>query len=425
MQHCVLVKLGEAFLKGENRALFTRALRRNIIAALPAESGSVAIQPRGGTFVLFPSDHSAQLAQRMTEVPGINVVDPAKCTQKAPEAFLDAALDQLRERFGDELQQRPRAFAVIAQRRDKRFEHTSADLNRYLGAEIQRATGWPVNLSHPEVTIRVDVNFGDAFVSVQRLRGVGGLPVGSSGRAMVLLSGGFDSPVAAMRMMKRGLACDFVHFSGAPYTDPSSIYKAYALVRQLSRYQPRSRLWVAQLGSAQRTLASSSAPGLRTVAQRRLMLRIAEELAGRQKADALVTGDSLGQVASQTISNLHTVDDAVTRPVLRPLIGWDKEEIIAEARRIGTAEISMLPDQDCCTMLAPPRPATYSDAATLQKVETRAGIEELVTGTVSNLQEYSFTAGDGAQLSPQGAAALSSQRQSSQRCEGTASPQAG
>src|SRR5699024_4883165 len=124
------------------------------------ECGPVAIRPRGGMFVLFPSDHSAQLARRMTQVPGINVVDPARCTQKTPEAFLAAALDELRGQFGDELRQRPHAFAVIAQRRDKRFEHTSADLNRRLGAEIQRATGWPVNLSHPEVTIRVDVNYG-------------------------------------------------------------------------------------------------------------------------------------------------------------------------------------------------------------------------------------------------------------------------
>lgn len=398
IEHCVLVKQGEVFLKGENRSTFTRRLRRNIVAALPAESGPVRIQQRGGMFVLFPTHRSPQLAHRMTEVPGINVVDPARRTQRTPQAFLEAALDQLRAQFGTDLKCRSRAYAVIARRRDKTFEQSSDELNRYLGAEIKRATGWPVNLSRPEVTIRVDVNFGDAFVSVQRLRGLGGLPVGSSGRAIVLLSGGFDSPVAALRIMKRGMDCDFVHFSGAPYTDPSSTYKAYALVRQLSRYQPRTRLWVAQLGSAQRTLASASAPGLRTVAQRRLMLRIAEELAGRSKADALVTGDSLGQVASQTINNLHAVDDAVQRPVLRPLIGWDKEEIIAEARRIGTAEISMLPDQDCCTMLAPPRPATSSDAATLQKVEARAGIEELVAGTVSNLQEYSFTAGESAQL---------------------------
>ncbi|WP_022872512.1 tRNA uracil 4-sulfurtransferase ThiI [Nesterenkonia alba] len=390
---CVLLKQGEIFLKGENRSVFQKKLRQNFERTFPSECGQIRVQPRGGVVVLYPQRNADHLAARMTEVPGINVVDIAVHVPKETGAIVAAALGELRRRFGEDLSAEQRAFAVISHRRDKQYPLTSEQLNRGIGAEIQKATGWPVNLSRPEVSIRVEINFGEAFVSVERLRGLGGLPVGSSGRAMVLLSGGFDSPVAGFRMMKRGLACDFIHFSGAPYTDPSSTYKAYALVKQLSRFQPASRLWVAQLGTAQRTLASSSDPALRTVAQRRLMLRIAEELAHRQRAAALVTGDSLGQVASQTLSNIATVDQATTLPVLRPLVGWDKEEIIAEARRIGTEEISVLPDQDCCTLLAPPRPATHSDAETLLKVEKRAGIDDLVAGTVANLQEFRFAGG--------------------------------
>ncbi|WP_300343151.1 tRNA uracil 4-sulfurtransferase ThiI [Nesterenkonia sp.] len=405
---CLLLKQGEIFLKGENRPTFQRRLRQNLEQAFPAECGRIRVQPRGGVIVLYPQREAELLAKRMAEVPGINVIDSALAVPKEPAALAEAALAELRRVWGEDLGDRTVPFAVAAQRRDKQYRLTSEQLNRKLGAQIQQATGWPVNLSHPQATVRVEINFGEAFVSVDRRRGLGGLPVGSSGRAMVLLSGGYDSPVAALRMMKRGLSCDFVHFSGAPYTDPSSTYKAYALVKQLSRFQPASRLWVAQLGTAQRTLASSSDPALRTVAQRRLMLRIAEELAARHGAEALVTGDSLGQVASQTLSNIATVDEAARLPVLRPLLGWDKEEIIAEARRIGTEEISVLPDQDCCTLLAPPRPATHSDAETLLKVERRAGVEDLVADTVSTLQEFRFRNGEveseSAQAAPTAAA---------------------
>jgi thiamine biosynthesis protein ThiI len=209
-----------------------------------------------------------------------------------------------------------------------------------------------------------------------------------SGRAVVLMSGGIDSPVAAYRMMRRGLRCVFLHFSGMPLTGPESIYKAYALVRGLDRFQGQSHLYVVPFGKAQQSLATSGAGRLQVVAQRRLMLKTAEALATRMHAGALVTGDSLGQVSSQTLPNITALDDAVKLPILRPLLGWDKTEIMAEARRLGTLSISELPDQDCCTLLTPRRAETRAKIDDLRKIEGRLDAAEIAEQLADAAQEY-------------------------------------
>jgi thiamine biosynthesis protein ThiI len=226
------------------------------------------------------------------------------------------------------------------------------------------------------------------FVFTEGVVGQGGLPVGMSGRGVVLMSGGIDSPVAAYRMMRRGLRCFFLHFSGMPLTGPESIYKAYALVRELNRFQGGSRLFVVPFGKAQQALASSGADRLLIMAQRRLMLRTGEALARRLSSTALITGDSLGQVSSQTLTNIRALDDAVRLPILRPLIGWDKSEIMTEARRIGTLAISELPDQDCCTLLTPRRVETRARLDDLHRIEGRLDISELAEELARSAQEY-------------------------------------
>ena len=209
-----------------------------------------------------------------------------------------------------------------------------------------------------------------------------------SGRAVALMSGGIDSPVAAYRMMRRGLRCHFLHFSGMPLTGPESIYKAYALVRGLDRFQGGSRLFVVPFGKTQQALASSGADRLQVMAQRRLMLKTAAALAKRLDAAALVTGDSLGQVSSQTLPNITALDDAVRLPILRPLLGWDKTEIMAEARRLGTLSISELPDQDCCTLLTPRRVETRARIDDLRRIEGRLDAEEIAEQLAATAQEY-------------------------------------
>jgi tRNA uracil 4-sulfurtransferase len=246
--------------------------------------------------------------------------------------------------------------------------------------------GLDVDLSNPDLEVFVEVDHKELLVSRERLRGAGGLPVGSSGRALVLLSGGLDSPVAAYRMMKRGLRCDFVHFSGQPFTGPESVYKAYALASRLDRFQGDSRLFVVSFGTAQRRLATAGAGRLQVLSQRRLMVKVASELGRRAGAEALVTGDSLGQVASQTLPNLAVVEEAAELPLLRPLIDRDKSEIVEIAKQLGTYEISILPDEDCCQLFSSKLAVTRGQADDLRQIERTADIEELVDKLVGSAE---------------------------------------
>jgi thiamine biosynthesis protein ThiI len=388
---CVLLKLGEIVLKGRNRQQFERILHGNISTALRDTGVPVEMRQREGVILLRVADGeqrgeagwasaAAAIAERVRDVPGIAQVCLSLRVAKAPEAVSAAAVALTKGRTG--------TFAIRARRRDKRFSMTSAQLSVLIGREIQEAHGLRVNLSKPDTRIFIEVDQHEVFVFTEGVVGQGGLPVGMSGRGVVLMSGGIDSPVAAYRMMRRGLRCFFLHFSGMPLTGPESIYKAYALVRELNRFQGGSRLFVVPFGKAQQALASSGADRLLIMAQRRLMLRTGEALARRLSSTALITGDSLGQVSSQTLTNIRALDDAVRLPILRPLIGWDKSEIMTEARRIGTLAISELPDQDCCTLLTPRRVETRARLDDLHRIEGRLDISELAEELARSAQEY-------------------------------------
>ena len=368
---CILLMFGELALKGRKRSSFAAVLERNLRRALKS-AGGVELHRRGSSFlVMAPPEALARALQVATELPGLSVVQPALRLEPSPEHAARAAVELLRGWPG-------RSFAIRARRREKSFPVGSMEVARLVGAAVKDELGLGVDLTHPEVELYVEAYQRELFVSVGRLRGAGGLPVGTSGRAMVLLSGGIDSPVAAYRMMKRGLRCDFVHFSGQPLTGPESAYKAYALVGRLNRFQGRSRLFVVPFGLAQRLLASSGAGRLQVLAQRRLMVRVADALARREECEALVTGDSLGQVASQTLRNLEVVEGASTLLMLRPLLDRDKSEIIEEAQRLGTFETSILPDEDCCTLFAPRRAVTWTDPEPLIELERRVDVQTVV-----------------------------------------------
>ena len=387
---CVLLKLGEIVLKGRNRQQFERLLHGNIRAAMRDTGLPVRLLLREGVVVLqvdrqqrTEAEHAAavdRVAERVSDVPGIVRVCRAMLVPKTPEAAVAAAIALTSETSG--------AFAVRPRRRDKRFPVTSAELAVIIGREVQAAHGLPVNLKHPDTEIFVEVDQREVFVFTGGAPGQGGLPVGMSGRAVALMSGGIDSPVAAYRMMRRGLRCYFLHFSGMPLTGPESIYKAYALVRGLDRFQGGSRLFVVPFGKAQQALATSGADRLQVMAQRRLMLKTAQVMAKRLSGTALITGDSLGQVSSQTLPNITALDDAVNQPILRPLLGWDKTEIMAEARRIRTLAISELPDQDCCTLLTPRRVETRARIDDLRRIEGRLEADELAEQLAATAQEY-------------------------------------
>ncbi len=403
---CVLLKLGEIVLKGRNRQQFERLLQDNIRRAARDLSIPVRIWQRDGVIVLRiaggpapggpasggpasggPASGSAAaeaaadlLAERMRDVMGLARVCRAVRVAKDPEAAVAAALELTAGIAG--------SFAVRARRRDKRFPVTSAQLAVLIGARIQQEYGYPVNLRQPDTTVFVEVDQSEVFVFTQGMAGQGGLPVSMSGRALVLMSGGIDSPVAAYRMMRRGLRCSYLHFSGMPLTGPESVYKAYGLVRELDRFQGGSRLFVVAFGRAQQRLASSGAGRLQIMAQRRLMLKTGQAMSRKLRAAALVTGDSLGQVSSQTLTNITALDDAVTLPILRPLIGLDKSEIMAEARRISTLAISELPDQDCCSLLTPRQAETRARIEDLRRIEARLDADDLAEELAAGAQEH-------------------------------------
>jgi tRNA uracil 4-sulfurtransferase len=387
---CVLLKLGEIVLKGRNRQQFERLLHENIRRAVKDSGIELRVWQREGVIVLRVADADAGglaaetavglVADRMTQVMGIARVCRAVRVAKDPDAAVAAAVDLAAGCRG--------SFAVRARRRDKRFPVTSAELAIRIGSRIQQEYGFPVNLRTPDTTVFVEVDQREVFVFTEGWPGQGGLPVGMSGRALVLMSGGIDSPVAAYRMMRRGLRCSFLHFSGMPLTGPESVYKAYGLTRQLDRFQQDSRLFVVAFGAAQRRLASSGAGRLQIMAQRRLMLKTGAALARRLRAAALVTGDSLGQVSSQTLTNITALDDAVPLPILRPLIGLDKAEIITEARRIHTLAISELPDQDCCSLLTPRQVETRARIEDLRRIEARLDADDLAEELAAAAQEH-------------------------------------
>lgn len=368
----VVVHYGELALKGRNRPWFINLLVRSIRQALKGLS-VVSVRPLiGRVLVTLSSEEDWPAArERLSALPGIGNFSRGYETR--------ADLDHLGDEILAQLDPSPvPSFRVSARRVDKRFPIPSPDIERAIGQRVQERTGWRVNLDHPALVIRIEVLTTNAFFSFDRARGTGGLPVGSGGKVLALLSGGIDSPVAAWRLIRRGCRASFVHFHSYPILSRTSQDKARDLVRQLTRSQLRSRLFLVPFGGIQQRVVLGVPPPLRVVIYRRLMMRIAERIAERAGAHALVTGDAVGQVASQTVDNLAVVGRVVTLPILRPLVGMDKEEITADALRIGTYETSIVEDEDCCTLFTPRFPATRATLAEVERAENSLDIAALV-----------------------------------------------
>jgi thiamine biosynthesis protein ThiI len=282
------------------------------------------------------------------------------------------------------------SFRVRTKRSDKAFALRSVEIDRAVGAAVAGATGARVDLDSPERTLYVEVLHDRILFSLERLPGPGGLPVGASGRVLALLSGGIDSPVAAWRIMKRGCQVQLVNFHAFPLQDRTMIDKVQELARILARWQMRSRLLLVPFAKVQQTIVAECPAPLRVVLYRRFMLRIAQAHARRVRAKALVTGESLGQVASQTLDNVAAIDAAASLPVLRPLIGMDKHEITAQACALGSFEVSTLPDQDCCQLFVPRRPAVAARLDEVVAAEAALDVEGLVTRALSEAEEHRF-----------------------------------
>jgi thiamine biosynthesis protein ThiI len=372
LRPAAIVHYHEVSLKRGNRPLFLRHLARNLQRAT-SDVGPVRLRQLSGRIVLDLDGNPGPetVRDRVARVCGVASVALAYRVPSTVDAMKDV-IGQLLEgrRFA--------SFRISARRAFKTYPLTSVELNRELGTFVVARSGARVDLHHAELDIHVEVLPAETFVYVDRVPGPGGLPVGASGTVVALLSGGIDSPVAAWRMIKRGCRVVFVHFHSVPYLPDVSQAKARALVERLTEWQYDSTLFLVPFGEIQREIVLSVPGPARVVIYRRMMVRIAEALARQVGGLALVTGESLGQVASQTLENIARIDEAATLPVFRPLIGTDKLEITGEAQRLGTFEISIEPDADCCTLFTPRHPATRMSEAATRAVEAALDVPRLV-----------------------------------------------
>ena len=398
----VIVHYQEIALKGRNRPWFVERLVRNLRDAT-ADLDVVRVRALMGRIELMlgPAADWDAVRERVGRTFGIANFARARRTDRELGELAAAVIRDLGAGDGNGVAGRPPdagdrvRFRVRASRADKSFPYTSPEIEREVGGRIKEACGWRVDLRHPDVDVRVEVLADRVYYSLERFSGLGGLPSGVSGHAMCLLSGGIDSPVAAFRMMRRGCRVRFVHFHAYPILSSASQEKAREIAALLTRYQLSSRLYVVAFGEVQQRVVVSAPPPLRVVLYRRLMMRIAERLARRIGARALVTGDAVGQVASQTLDNLAVIGDVVTLPVLRPLVGFDKDEITREARTLGTYETSIIPDQDCCTLFTPKSPATRARRDEVERAEAALPIAELVDAAVARAERHDFVFPEG------------------------------
>lgn len=387
LQRVCLVHYHEIALKGHNRAKFEKRLVSNIKALL---DDGVKMQRISGRVCLFlPEDatfaDACAIADRIAGVPGIARISSGyRCAQDMDVVY-DTAVKALQDAGEFE------TFKVSARRNHTDFAIDSMQLNQLVGAALCRA--FPekgVKMKNPDVEVRVEMIQGACYIYGRSIVGIGGLPVGTAGKAVCLLSSGIDSPVATWRIARRGATCIGVHFSGRPETSATSEFLVEDIAEVLERTGCFARLYVVPIGSYQREISAMAPPELRVILYRRLMFRVAEGIARKEGAKALVTGESLGQVASQTMDNMLCTNAAVSLPIYRPLVGFDKLEIIAEAEKLGTFEISSQDAPDCCTLFMPRNPETHAKLSKVLEAEAELPMDEWVEQAIAEAEPHDY-----------------------------------
>lgn len=393
----LLLRYGELTLKGLNQDQFISRLRRNILRQT-STIAPVRVERLYNRMLVFPEQRTEQIARKLQHVFGLKSISPVWIAPPTPEAILPLArsvfLDALESyRATPDVGSRVVTCRVETTRADKRFPIPSNVFDRQVGEHaLANVPNIKVHLDAPELTLGIDIRAEGAYLFARRLPGPAGLPVGSSGRGLCLLSGGIDSPVAAWMMMKRGMWMSFVTFHSYPYIGEPSKQKVLALARNLSQWQPNSRTYVVPFSACQEAIRDGAPESYRTVLYRRMMQRIASKLAKAHQLDALVTGESLGQVASQTIENMTCIAAASELPVLRPLVGFDKDDTILLARKIGTFDTSSRQEPDCCTVFMPEKPVIHGDLALCTKFEDALPIDALVDAACAGVELVDFEA---------------------------------
>lgn len=366
----------EIGLKGKNRRFFEERLIENIKRALPGSSFEFVKRISGRIIIkLTPKGIQKEMEGILRNVFGVAYFAIAINCEQEIEAIKKKALELLEEKNF-------KTFKISTQRSKKDFPLTSQEINEKVGEYILKKLNKKVNLEKPDLTCFIEIVEKFAFLYLEKIKGLGGLPLSVSGKAVALLSGGIDSPVAAFYAMKRGVKIIFLHFHAYPYTSRASIEKAQKIVKVLNKYQYSSKLYLIPFANIQKEILLKTPTKLRVVLYRRFMFRIAQKIAEKEGAKAIITGESIGQVASQTLENIKIIEEVTHLPVLRPLIGQDKEEIIDQAKKIGTFAISILPHQDCCSRFLPKHPATKAKFKEIKEAEKKLNTQKLIQETI-------------------------------------------
>ncbi|MFY9114090.1 MAG: tRNA uracil 4-sulfurtransferase ThiI [Dethiobacteria bacterium] len=377
-----LLRYGELALKGKNRKIFEDMLIRNIRDALQGISAEVR-KTYGRLFVhLHDESYEREVLERLRRIFGLVSISPVESAPLNMDEIQAQALDVIRNEAVA-----PFTFKVETRRSNKLFPLESPEISRTTGAYIlANMAGSKVDVHHPDITLHIEIREKKAFIYHRFYSGSGGLPVGISGKALLLLSGGIDSPVAGWMGMKRGLEVEALHFHSFPFTSERSKEKVLQIASVMARYCGKLTLHIAGFTEIQKTIHKECPPAMRITIMRRMMFRAAERIAAAREAGALITGECLGQVASQTLESIAVIDVLAKRPVFRPLIGMDKQEIVTYAQKIGTYEISILPYEDCCTVFVPRHPATRPKLVYTEKVESALDVCPLLDNCLENIE---------------------------------------
>lgn len=384
MKRIILVRYGEIILKGLNRPVFEDALVKNIRGAL-GSVGEVGIRKSQANIYIEPLEGEEQ-ADRIVEILkhvfGIVAIIESYESEKSIESVCKTA----HEAFGTALS-KAATFKVEAKRADKRFPLKSPQICAEVGGYLlENFPNLTVDVHSPDVTVHVDIREENAYVHIGRIKGAGGMPAGTNGRAAILLSGGIDSPVAGYMIAKRGVRLEAVHFFSYPYTSDRAKDKVIKLAKILASYTGGMKVHIVPFTEIQLQIRDKCPEEYMTLVMRRFMMQIAERIAIKRDCKALVTGESIGQVASQTMNALAVTDDAVSMPVFRPVIGMDKEEIVEIARRIDTFETSILPYEDCCTVFTPKHPSTKPHIDKVVRAQEALDIEKLIQDAIDGCE---------------------------------------
>lgn len=389
MKKIIVLRYGELFLKGGNRHLFEKILLRNIKQSLDDLGSSQIERGQGRIFVRCDDEHYKRTLERLSKVFGLSSLSPAFACDKTLAAISEVAI-AFAEPFA-ERSPKP-SFKVESRRSDKRFPMTSPEISREVGGQIHLATQLPVNIHNPDITIGVEVGDRQTFVFGDRVKGAGGLPVGASAQLLLLLSGGIDSPVAGHLMQKRGCRLRALYFHSPPYTNEHAWDKVKQLSEILARNQCRITLDTVHFTEIQKAIRDNAPAEMAVVLYRRMMVRIACRIARQYRCSALATGESLGQVASQTVENIATIEAVSDLPIFRPLTAFDKEETVRIAQAIDSYEISILPHEDCCSLFVPKHPITRASLKQAEHGESNLELDAMVDEAVANMTSETIEA---------------------------------